>query len=72
MNKTIKDLKLKIETIKKTQREAKLERENLGKGSGVTDKNIINRIQVIEERISGIEDVSEDVYTKVKENTKSQ
>jgi hypothetical protein len=72
LNKTIKDLKLKIETIKKTQREAKLERENLGKGSGVTDKNIINRIQVIEERISGIEDVSEDVYTKVKENTKSQ
>ena len=31
MNKTIQDLKLKIETIKKSQREKTLELENLGK-----------------------------------------
>ena len=34
--------------------------ENLGKRSGVTDANITNRIQEIEERISGIEDTIEE------------
>ena len=45
-----------IETIKKSQSETILKIENLGKRSGVTDKNIINRIQEIEDRISGAED----------------
>ena len=36
---------MKIETIKKSQRETTLEIENLGKRSGVTDSNIINRIK---------------------------
>jgi hypothetical protein len=31
MNKTFQDLKMEIETIKKSQRETILERENLGK-----------------------------------------
>ena len=35
MNKTIEDLKLEIETIKKSQRETTLEIESLGKRSGV-------------------------------------
>ena len=52
MNKTIQDLKFKIETIKKSQRETTLERENLGKRPGVIDASISNRIQ---ERISGAE-----------------
>jgi hypothetical protein len=45
MNKTIEDLKMEIETIKKSQRESNLELENLGKKSGVIDASITNRIQ---------------------------
>ena len=56
MNKTIRDLKTEIETIKKSQSETTLEIENLGKSSGVIDASITNRIQEIEERISGAED----------------
>jgi hypothetical protein len=37
LNKTIKDLKLEIEKIKKSQRETSLEKKNLGKRSGVID-----------------------------------
>ena len=37
MNKTIQDLKMRIETIKKSKRETTLEMENLGKKSGVID-----------------------------------
>ena len=58
-----------IETIKKTQCEANLTTNNLGKTSGVTDASTTNRIQEIEERISGIEDI-ENIDTPVKENTK--
>jgi hypothetical protein len=36
-NKTIQDLKLEVETIKKSQRETTLEIENLGKKSGAID-----------------------------------
>jgi peptidoglycan hydrolase CwlO-like protein len=50
LNKEVQDLKLQIETIKKTQMEANLEIENLGKMSGATDGNINNRIQEIEKR----------------------
>jgi predicted nucleic acid-binding Zn-ribbon protein len=50
LNKTIQNLKMERETIEKSQREATLEIENLGKRSGVTNTSIINRIQEIEER----------------------
>jgi prefoldin subunit 5 len=59
MNKTIQDLKMEIETIKKSQRETTLKLENLGKRSGVIDASITNTIQEIEERISGAEDTIE-------------
>ena len=52
LNKTIQDLKLEIETIKKTQRETNLDIETLGKKSGTIDVSISNRIQEMEERIS--------------------
>jgi DNA anti-recombination protein RmuC len=42
MNKTIQDLKMELETIKKSQRETSLELENLGKRSGVIDASITN------------------------------
>jgi hypothetical protein len=41
---TIHDLKMEIETIKKSQRKATLEVENLGKRSGVIHASITNRI----------------------------
>ena len=70
LNKTIKDLKKGIETIKKSQRETTLELENLGKRSGVIDTSITNRIQKIEEKISGAEDTIESIDTTIKENAK--
>ena len=60
-----------IETIMESQRETTLELENLGKRSGVIDTSITNRIQEIEERISGAEDTIENIDTTVKENAKS-
>ena len=72
LNKTIQDLKMEIKTIKKSQRETTLELVNLGKRSGVIDVNITNRIQEIEERISGAEDTIENIDTKVQENAKGQ
>ena len=62
---------MEIETINKSQREATLEIENLGKRSGVIDASIINRIQKTEERILGAEDTIENIDTTVKENAKS-
>ena len=56
MNKTILELKRKVDTVKKTQSEAMLEIETLGKRSGTIDASISNRIQEMEERISGAED----------------
>jgi hypothetical protein len=61
LNKTIQNLKLEVETIKKTQRETTLEIEILGKKSGAIDANISNRIQEMEERISGGEDSTENM-----------
>jgi prefoldin subunit 5 len=45
LNKTIQDLKMEVETIKKSQRETTLEIEILGKKSGAIDASITNRIQ---------------------------
>ena len=61
---------MKVETIKKSQSVTILEIENLEKRSGVIDASITNRIQEIEERISGTEDTIENIDTTVKENTK--
>ena len=70
MNKTILDLKRKVDTINKTQSEATLEIETLGKKSGNIDVSISNRIQEMEERISGAEDSIENIRTTIKDNTK--
>ena len=72
MNKTIQDLKVKLETVKKSQSEATLELENLGKRSGVIYTSITNRIQEIEESISGLEDTIESIDMTVKENEKAK
>ena len=70
INKTIQDLKMKIQTIKKSPRETALELENLGKRSEVIDANTTNRTQEIEERISGAEDTIENTDMTVRENAK--
>ena len=57
---------MEVETIKKPQRETTLEIENLGKGSGVIDASMTNRIQEREERISGAEDTIENIDTQSK------
>jgi hypothetical protein len=51
--------------------EANLEMENLGKRSGITDVSITNKLQEIEERISGVEDKVEEIDTNVKEKFKT-
>jgi hypothetical protein len=60
-NKAVQDIKMEVETIRKTQMEATLEMDNLGKRSGATDASINNRIKGIEERISCVEDILEDI-----------
>jgi RNA processing factor Prp31 len=70
LNKTIQDVKTDVETIKKLQRETILEIENLRKKSGAIDASITNRIQEMEERISGAEDTIENIDTTFKENLK--
>ena len=72
LNKTIQHLNKEIETMKKEQRETNREIENLENRSGVIDASIINRIQEIEERISGAEDTIENIDTTVNENAKCQ
>ena len=73
LNKTMQNLKMEIETIKKSQRETTLEIENLGKKPVFIDASITNRIQDIEERISSAEDTIENMDTTVKkrQNAKS-
>ena len=72
LSKTIQDLIMEIETIKKSQRETTLQIENLGKKSGVIDASITNRIQDIDERISEAEDTIENIDIIVKETAKSK
>jgi chromosome segregation ATPase len=67
LNKTIRDLKREVETIKKTQNETTLEIETLGKKSGTIDSSITKRIQKMEDRISGAEDSRENMGTTIEE-----
>jgi predicted nucleic acid-binding Zn-ribbon protein len=66
LNKTIQDIKREVKTIKKAQSETTLEIETLGKKSGTIEASIGNRIQEIEERISGAEDFIEDIAQQSK------
>ena len=70
MNKTIQDLKMEVETIKKITKGDNSGVKNLGKRPKVIDESITNRIQEVEERISGAEDTIENIDTTVKENAK--
>ena len=50
--------------------EPNLKMKKQGKGSGITDATITKRIEEIEERISGVEDMVEEIDTTVGENSK--
>ena len=64
---------MEVERIKKSQRVTTLEIENLGYRSGTIEASLTNRIQRIEERISGREDTIENIDTQSKkmQNTKA-
>jgi hypothetical protein len=62
LKKTIQDLKIEVETVKKTQRETTLEIEI----------PISNRIQEMEKKISSAEDSIENMGTTIKEKSKMQ
>jgi molecular chaperone GrpE (heat shock protein) len=66
LNKTIQDLKLEIETIKKSQKETTLKIENLGKK--ISNKKHQHHQQNTRDRISDAEDTIENIDTTVKEN----
>ena len=61
---------MEIEAIKKEHMETTLDIENQKKRQGAVDTSFTNRIQEMEERISGAEDSIEIIDTTVKENTK--
>jgi len=63
---------MEIEAIKKAQREATLDIENQRKRQGFVDTSITNRIQEIEERISGADDSIEIINKTVKDNVKQK
>ena len=57
---------MEIETINKSQTETTLEIENLGKRSEIMNASITNRIQEMEERVSGADDSIENIDTTIK------
>jgi hypothetical protein len=72
LNKTVQDLKMEVESLKKTKRETALEMENLGKRTGVIDISNTKRIQEKEEIISGAEDIIQDINTTIMESTNNK
>lgn len=61
MNKTVLNLKMEIEILKKTQTEGTLKMQNLGKAAGITNDSITNRMQEMKDKILGIEDLVEEI-----------
>ena len=68
---SVQELKTKMEAVRKTQSEGRLDMENLGKRTETTESSLTNRIQEIEERISDYEDTIEKINALTKENSKS-
>lgn len=72
INTTVQDLKVEMEAIRKIKTEEILKMANLGKRTVTTDASITNRIQVMEERNSDVEDTREEIDTSVKEIVKAK
>jgi len=63
---------MEIEAIKKEHMERNLDIENQKKRQGAVDTSFTNRIQEMEERISGAEDSIEIIDSTVKDNVKQK
>uniref|UniRef100_A0ABK0LEB8 Nucleic acid binding protein n=1 Tax=Rattus norvegicus TaxID=10116 RepID=A0ABK0LEB8_RAT len=70
--KQLKELKMEIEAIKKEHMETTLNIENQKKRQGAVHTSFTNRIQEMEERISGAEDSIEIIDSTVKDNVKEK
>lgn len=57
IKRTVQDLKVEIEPMKKTQRECILEIKNVQNGTGNLELSLSNKIHGREESISSIEDM---------------
>uniref|UniRef100_A0ABK0LEJ4 Nucleic acid binding protein n=1 Tax=Rattus norvegicus TaxID=10116 RepID=A0ABK0LEJ4_RAT len=68
--KQLKELKMEIEAIKKEHMETTLDIKNQRKRQGAVDTSFTNRIQEMEERISGAEGSIEIIDSTVKDNVK--
>ena len=62
--------KMEIESTKKTQFWVKQKMKNLESQTKTSKVKLTNRVQEMEERISGIEDKIEEMDTSVKQNVK--
>ena len=51
---------------------SKSKMENLSQQTGTTDASITNRIQEMEEKISGVENMVEEIDSSVEENVESK
>lgn len=69
MNKTVHDLKIRIDTLRKPQLEVST---SSGSWTGMAEGSLTNRIQEMEARTSCIIDMIEEMDTPVKENVKSE
>ena len=65
INKTVQELNVKIESVKKKQTKGNLEMKMLETQAGTSEASLTYRTQEVKERISGTEN-------KVKENVKSK
>jgi len=63
---------MEIETVKNSQRETTQEIESSAERSGVIDASITNRTQETEERISGAEEITENIGRTVQENANAK
>jgi hypothetical protein len=70
LNKSIQDLKMEVETKKKTKREKMLEIEILEKNKGTIDMSISNTIQEMKEKITDAEDSMESMEKIIIVNSK--
>ena len=72
MNKTVQGLKVEIEPIKKAHAEGNMEMNNLETQAEAPEASLTNRIQEMEEKISGMEDAVEEMDALVKENVRTK
>lgn len=72
MRKPALDLEAEMKSREKTQTEGNLEMKKLGTQTGTDKARLTNKIEEMEERITGIEDSIKEMNITVKENMKSK